>query len=215
MRGDANIAKQSGRRTLVNEDVLPTKPRAARDGVFVALLRGVNVGGKNMVSMRALKASFEKLGFEDVMTYINSGNIIFRSKDKDPRAIEKRLERMMSEDYGLPCRVVVRSSAEMAALVASLPKNWDGGSDWRYNVIFLRHTIDSKDVLRELNPNPDIEEVAYRPGTLLWAAQVKHLTRTTMLKLSSQKIYQDMTVRNLNTTKKLHELMSKMGQVEK
>lgn len=192
---------------------MPAKPRAGRDGVFVALLRGVNVGGKNMVSMGALKASFEKLGFEDVTTYINSGNIIFRSKDTDPRAIEKRLERMMSEDYGLPCRVVVRSSAEMAALVASLPKNWDGGNDWRYNVIFLRHTIDSKDVLRELNPKPDIEEVAYRPGTLLWAAHVKHMTRTTMVKLSSQKTYQDMTVRNLNTTRKLHEMMAKMAAI--
>jgi uncharacterized protein (DUF1697 family) len=189
------------------KDVVATK----RDGVFVALLRGVNVGGNNMVSMRALKGSFEKLGFEDVTTYINSGNIIFRSKEKDPRKIEKRLEHMMSEEYGLPCRVVVRSSAEMESLVASLPKTWDGSNDWRYNVIFLRHTIDSKDVLRELTPKPEIEEVVYRPGTLLWSAQVKHMTRTTMLKLSSQKIYQDMTVRNLNTTKKLHELMSRMA----
>jgi uncharacterized protein (DUF1697 family) len=190
------------------------KPRAARNGVFVALLRGVNVGGKNMVSMRALKDSFEKLGFADVTTYINSGNIIFRSADADARKIEKRLERMMAEEYGLPCRVVVRSSAEMARLVASLPKDWDGNKAWRYNVIFLRHSIDSADLIRDLKPKPDIEQVAYRPGTLLWAAQVAHVTATTMLKLSSQKVYQDMTVRNLNTTKKLHELMSKMAQPE-
>jgi uncharacterized protein (DUF1697 family) len=48
--------------------------------VYVALLRGINVGGNNMVPMKALKASFEKLGFRDVATYINSGNVVFRAE---------------------------------------------------------------------------------------------------------------------------------------
>ena len=62
--------------------------------VFVALLRGVNVGGKNMISMKSLKASFEELGFKDVSTYITSGNIIFRSKEGDARKLHALLQKM-------------------------------------------------------------------------------------------------------------------------
>lgn len=179
--------------------------------IGVALLRGINVGGNNMIKMSALKASFERLGFTNVATYINSGNVLFKTKTTDARQVEKKIERMLAGEYQLPCKVVVRSAGEMADLVKKLPKDWTGDKDRRYNVIFLRHTIDSKDILAGLKFKPDIENVTYLPGTLLWSAHVKDLTRTTMLKLSSHKMFQEMTVRNLNTTKKLHELMRKMS----
>jgi uncharacterized protein (DUF1697 family) len=179
---------------------------------FVALLRGVNVGGKNMISMTALKASFAKLGFREVTTYINSGNILFKTNERDPRKLETKIERLLSKEYQLGCRVVVRSVSEMANLVESLPKSWNGDARWRYNVIFLRHSIDSEQLLRGFAPKPDIEEVVYRPGALLWSAKVTDLTRSVMLKLATRKIYQDMTVRNLNTTKKLYELMRRMSE---
>lgn len=180
--------------------------------VFVALLRGVNVGGNNMISMSALKKSFEAMGFPHVSTYINSGNIIFTTKENDARKLEKKIEQLLSKDYQLDSRVVVRSLSEMEKLVESLPQNWTGDSGWRYNVIFLRHTIDSEKILDELVVKPDIEEVVYRPGTLLWSAQISELTRTNMLKLSSRKMYLDMTIRNLNTTRKLRELMKKVAE---
>jgi len=180
--------------------------------VFVALLRGVNVGGNNMISMSSLKKSFETLGFNDVLTYINSGNIIFKSKEADARKLETRIEKMLSKEYQLDSKVVLRSLPEMARLVQSLPRNWGGDSNWRYNVFFLRHTIDAEEILAEIEVKKDIEEVVYRPGTLLWSAEVSALTRTNMLKLSSRKMYQDMTIRNLNTTRKLHELMKKVAE---
>ena len=178
--------------------------------VFVALLRGVNVGGNNMISMRSLKQSFETMGFTDVLTYINSGNIIFKSKEDDARKLERKIEQVLSRDYQLDSKVVARSFSEMEKLVQSLPRTWTGDSDWRYNVIFLRHTIDSETILSELKFKKDVEEVFYHPGTLLWSAHVKDLNRTNMLKISSRKIYQDMTIRNLNTTRKLYELMKKV-----
>ena len=150
------------------------------------------------------------MGFTDVVTYINSGNIIFKSTQADVRKLESKLEQMLSKEYELESRVVLRSFAEMETLVKSLPRNWTGERDWRYNVIFLRHTIDSEKILAELEVKKDIEEVVYRPGALLWSAQVSELTRTNMLKLSSRKMYQDMTIRNLNTTRKLYELMKKV-----
>lgn len=177
--------------------------------IFVALLRGVNVGGNNMISMSELKKSFEALGFANVSTYINSGNIVFGSKESDARRLEKKIEQMLAREYELNSKVVLRSFSELETLVESLPRKWGEDSSWRYNVIFLRHTIDSEDILDELPANSDIEEVVYRPGTLLWSAQAESITQTKMNKLSSRKKFQDMTVRNLNTTKKLYELMKK------
>jgi len=178
--------------------------------VFVALLRGVNVGGNNMISMTSLKKSFEMMGFTGVLTYINSGNIIFKSKETDARKLERNIEQMLAKEYQLDSKVVVRTLSEMEKLVQSLPRTWTGDSNWRYNVIFLRHSIDSEKILAELEVKKDIEEVVYRPGTLLWSAQVSDLNRTNMLKLSSRKMYQDMTIRNVNTTRKLYELMKKL-----
>jgi uncharacterized protein (DUF1697 family) len=179
--------------------------------VYVALLRGINVGGNNMIRMSALKASVERLGFDDVSTYINSGNILFRTKITDARKLETTIERMLVDEYTLASKVVIRSAAEMAGLVKKLPKDWTGDKEWRYNVIFLRHTIDSKDIVASLKWKPDVEQVSYVPGTLLWCARVKDVNKTAMQKLSSQKVFQEMTVRNLNTTRKLHELMQEMG----
>jgi uncharacterized protein (DUF1697 family) len=177
--------------------------------VFVALLRGVNVGGNNMISMKSLKASFETMGFTNVSTYINSGNIIFQSKEDDPRKLEKKIEQMLSSEYQLESKVVLRSLSEMEKLVKALPQNWGDDSDWRFNVIFLRHSIDSEKILDELPANSDIEEVLYRPGTLLWSVQASEANRSKFVKLSSRKNFKDMTVRNLNTTRKLYELMKK------
>jgi len=191
---------------------MPKEPK--RSSLFVCLLRGINVGGNNIISMSSLKNSFERMGFTDVTTYINSGNIIFRAKDSDARKLEETIERMLEREYQLGCKVVVRSVAEMAALVKSLPKTWNGDERWKYNVIFLRHSIDAKDIVDRLNAKPDIEEVVYRPGTLLWSVKVSDVSRTAMQKLPGQKIFQDMTVRNLNTTKKIYELMKSKDQDE-
>ena len=179
--------------------------------VFVALLRGVNVGGKNMISMSSLKESFEQLGFTGVATYINSGNIIFNSKEADARKLESKIEQMLLKDYELDSKVVVRSFSEMEKLVQSLPQNWEGDSEWRYNVVFLRHSIDSEEILADVEFKKDIEQILYRPGALLWSVKVSEVKRTNWVKLPSKKINKDMTVRNPNTTRKLYELMKKVA----
>ncbi|HSE31886.1 MAG TPA: DUF1697 domain-containing protein [Pyrinomonadaceae bacterium] len=186
---------------------------APEKSIFVALLRGVNVGGNNMISMSSLKASFEKLGFKDVSTYINSGNILFRSKETDARKLEKNIEQMLSKEYKLDSKVVVKSYSEMAKLFGNMPKNWDGNKDYRFNVMFLRHTVDSEDIVKGLEPNQDIEEVVvYRPGALLWSSRLCDMNQTSMAKLGNKKPFQEVTVRNLNTTLKLYELMKKLAE---
>ena len=189
----------------------PTKTPAASKSslnIFVALLRGVNVGGNNMINMKALKESFETIGFTEVSTYINSGNVIFKTKEADARKLERKIEQMLSKDFQLDSKVVVRSVAEMEQLVKGLPANWND-SRWRYYVIFLRHSIDSEKILEDLPANHDVEEIAYRPGTLLWSTLISEATRSKIQKLLSRKISKEITIRNLNTTKKLYELMNK------
>jgi uncharacterized protein (DUF1697 family) len=190
------------------------KQKARTPRVFVALLRGVNVGGKNNLSMSALKTNLSKAGFEDVTTYINSGNVIFTSSEADPRKLETKIERLLATGHKLECKVVVRSLSEMEKLVESLPASWKGDEEWAHNVLFLRHSIDSKEVLKDLAPKPDIEKVLYRPGAVLWSARRSDIKQSTMNKLSSRKIFQEMTVRNPNTTRKLYDLMRGMADIE-
>jgi uncharacterized protein (DUF1697 family) len=188
------------------------KPKAKRRNIFVALLRGVNVGGKNNLSMSALKANLISAGFQNVTTYINSGNVIFTSSETDPRKLETKIEQLLARGHKLECKVVVRDLSEMKKLVESLPASWQGDEEWAHNVMFLRHSIDSREVLKELPPKPDIERVVYRSGAVLWSARRSDIKRSTMNKLSSRKVFQDMTVRNPNTTRKLYELMKEMAE---
>ena len=160
-------------------------------------------------SKRALKGS----GFTGVSTYINSGNIIFQVKENDQRKLETKIEKMLLKDYQLDSKVVVRSFDEMETLLKNLPPSWNDDSNWRYNVIFLRHTIDSEKFLADLPANTDTEQVIYHPGAFLWSTQVTELNRSNIGKLLSRKIFQDTTVRNLNTTKKLYELMKKAAEI--
>jgi uncharacterized protein (DUF1697 family) len=176
---------------------------------YAALLRGINVGGNNMVAMKALKERFERLGFQDVVTYINSGNVVFRSPEASARAIEQMVDDLLQRHFGVPGRTVVRTQPEMARLVKTIASTWEIDPAWRYNVVFLRHSIDSPKVLDGIDLQPDIERVVYCPGTLLWSARASTVTRTAMLKLVSRPIYRDMTVRNVNTTRKVYELMNR------
>lgn len=175
---------------------------------YVAFLRGINVGGVNLVRMADLKASFEKLGFGDVRTFLNTGNILFRSDVTDSRKLERTIEAAIAPHFSEPIRAMVRSGKEMADLIARLPKSWQDSSDKRCNVIFLYHTIDAPKLIEQFHPKPDIEELHYAPGALLWSAQLATLTKSTMLKLAVSPLYQDMTLRRLSTVRKLHQLLS-------
>ena len=178
--------------------------------MFVALLRGVNVGGQNSVSMAALKESFARLGLKDVRTFINSGNVLFRSSAADARTLERRIDRILADEHGLASKAVVRSEAEMARLVKTIAGTWKPKAQWKYNVMFLRHTVDSPRVLDGIALKPDIERAVYCPGTLLWSASLSGFSRTAMKKLVGHPLYQEMTVRGVNTTRKILDLMRQM-----
>jgi uncharacterized protein (DUF1697 family) len=175
--------------------------------VYVALLRGINVGGNNMVSMKSLKENFERLGFQNVRTYINSGNIVFSTPGTDPLALEERIDRMLEQKYRIKGRTVVRTRRDVAAVVRALNKEDMSDPEWRCNVIFLRNTIDPRKALKRIDLEAEIERVVCCPGTWVWFASVRDLPRSAMMKLGRTPLYQEMTVRNVNTTRAILALM--------
>lgn len=175
--------------------------------IYVALLRGINVGGNNRVEMAQLRKILENLGYHDVSTYINSGNAFFRTAGLSHREIERTIEKELLKEFGLALHVVVRSLPDIQQLIKSIPSSWNEDSKKKFNIIFLRHNIDNVDILNNFSPKKGIEEVSYSPGTLLWEANTSDLTKTEMIKLAKSGLYKDMTIRNLNTTKKIHEIM--------
>ena len=156
-----------------------------RETVYVALLRGINVGGNNMVAMKALKESFERLGFHNVRTYINSGNVVFTTADGDPIGLEERIDRMLKEEYGLKGGTVVRSRRDIARVVKALDKEDTSNPDWRCSVVFLRNTVDPKRTLKTIPLQPDSERVVCCPGTWLWTVREGDFNRSAMLKLGA------------------------------
>ena len=176
---------------------------------YVALLRGINVGGRTLVKMADLKACFEDLRFAEVSTYIASGNVLFESDEDDAAALATTIEAAIEQRFELPVKVVVLDQKAYARIVKAIPKPWIGDGALRANVAFLRRGTDAKQVVRELEPDAAIEEVKAVDGAILWATRRDSLNRSVMRKLIGGAAYKEQTVRNLNTTLKLHELLGR------
>lgn len=149
-------------------------------GRFVVLLRGVNLAGRNRVSMPALREALEEAGFEDVRTYVQSGNVVLSSSVK-PETVRRKVEEVIAECFGLEIAVVVRTRAELAAVVKRNPLGKVATEPKRYQVAFLSAKLPAN-VVRELEEVAAAEEqvvvagrevYAWHPGTIarskLWA----------------------------------------------
>lgn len=180
--------------------------------IYVALLRGVNVGGKNRVKMTTLATGLHQAGLSDVTTYINSGNVIFRYPKDSNEKIEKLIERVIEQIFDLKIKLVVQDINKIEQIVNSIPDSWAHDSTKKCNVIFLHSSIDNPNITQKLVIKPEIEELHYCPGALFWAAKTSDLTKSNMIKLSQHQMYQNMTVRNLNTTQKIYQIMSDLAK---
>ena len=105
--------------------------------IFTALLRGINVGGNNKVDMKKLKTSFESLGFEQIVTYINSGNVIFKTDRADIKDITTEIEAKIFADFGFKIKVLVREKADLKGICENVPKSWINDTIMKCDVLFL------------------------------------------------------------------------------
>ncbi|HSJ83592.1 MAG TPA: DUF1697 domain-containing protein [Acidimicrobiia bacterium] len=175
---------------------------------YVALLRGINVGGKNSIKMPALKECFQANGFEDVSTYIQSGNVIFSAAGAGAGELASRIEAMLASTFDLPLRVVLRSRAQMRTVVNRAPDGF--GSDparHRYDVIFLRPPLTAERAMKSVSTKPGVDQARPGTGVLYFSRLISKATQSHMSRIIGLPVYQDMTIRNWNTTSKLLALL--------
>jgi len=176
--------------------------------ICVALLRGINVGGRNKVEMSRLKLTFERLGFTGVVTYITSGNVVFRCATTPSTQLCAVIEAAIAADFGLAVPVVVRDRSSIEALCARVPPSWVDSATMRTYVMFLWDSHDRPDVLDPFPVRPDLETVEYLSGAIVWNIERRNLSRSGLAKLTAAELYPYLTIRNINTVRKLAGLMS-------
>ena len=175
---------------------------------YVALLRGINVGGNNKVEMAKLKKCCEAVSFSDVRTYINSGNVIFKSNESDQEKLASTIERAIKKDFGLSIPVVIRDYANIKKLANKIPSDWTNDTEQKTDVLFLWEEFASKKTLDLIKTNPAVDTLVYIDGAIVWHIDKKDYTKSKMKDFIGTSVYKGMTARNVNTLRKLHELMS-------
>ncbi|MGH3114356.1 MAG: DUF1697 domain-containing protein [Gaiellaceae bacterium] len=104
---------------------------------FVALLRGVNLAGRNKVPMPELRSALESLGLENVVTYIQSGNVVFRTRGDRAPQLAGRIERQIAGAFGIDVVVILRTPAELAGIARGNPFLRRGADPSKLHVLFL------------------------------------------------------------------------------
>ena len=181
--------------------------------IYVALLRGINVGGKNKIDMKLLKETFVRIGMESVITYINSGNVIFIDMKHTKSEITTFLKEAIFRDFQLKIKVLVRSINDFENMMKILPESWKNDKSMRSDVLFLWEEIDRETLLAELKIKPQIDTVMYVSGAILWAVDKENITKSGLQKLVATSLYKNMTVRNVNTTRKIYEIMKGLYEI--
>lgn len=179
--------------------------------LYVALLRGINVGGSNLIRMSALKSCFEAQGLCDVSTYIQSGNVLFTAGRSNPHALTGQIEKALSKTFSYSARVVLRSFEEMKAIVDGAPKGFGGRPGaYRYDLVFLRHSLTAGEAMKSVTPKPGVDRVFAGDGVLYCSRLISKAAQSRLSRIAGTPAYQDITVRNWNTTVKLFDLMSRI-----
>lgn len=173
---------------------------------YVALLRGVNVGAKARVDMAALRQLFEALGCAKVTTYINSGNVLFSDK-RTPHALQPIIEAALQTRFGLHISVVLRSRSSLLTLAAQIPTDWTNDVRAKTDILFVSDSLNVRDVLATLGSKPAIESVIVADGALVWHVSRQNASKSSALKLVGSAHYANVTIRNVNTVRKLVELL--------
>lgn len=185
----------------------------ARD-VYVGLLRGINVGGKNIIRMADLRAAFEDAGYAAVSSYIQSGNVLFES-DRPPTVLERDIETMLESRFGLSLVVVVRSHRQFRDMVDQAPDGFGTTPDVHHSdVIFLKAPLSSREVLRAVDLRDGVDRAWPGAGVVYFSRLSERLSQSRMSRIGRTPHYQSMTIRNWRTTTRLLSLLNERGACE-
>ena len=171
---------------------------------YIALLRGINVGGNNIIKMADLKACFERMGFSDVVTYIQSGNVAFGTSETDEEVILKEIEKQLNIIFNYHSPVVVLSQQHIFSVVKNAPTSFGTEpTKYKYDVLFLKSPLVATTAINDIVFN---EGVDTGDGVLYFSRLISGDSKSYLGKVVKLPIYKQMTIRNWNTTSKLVDL---------
>jgi uncharacterized protein (DUF1697 family) len=178
---------------------------------YVVLLRGINVGGKNIVAMASLKKCLKELGFSNVSTYIASGNVILES-DKPADEINALLEEALPKSFKLDddlIKVLVLTHNQLQAVIDNKPEGFgEQPEKYHSDAIFLMG-IDSALAIPLFNPRYGVDKVWPGDGVIYSQRLSSQRTKSRLSKVMATPAYKSMTIRSWSTTTKLLEILNK------
>lgn len=178
------------------------------DTTDVALLRGIDVGGKNRILMAHLVACFESAGYECVRTFIQSGNVLFRARPGGHAELTHGIEQMLADPFGYHAAIALRDQAELGAVVDAVPPGFGGEPDrYRYDVLFLMPTLKPAEVPSALTMKDGVDAAWAEPGVVYHSRLTARASQSRMSRLVSHPVYRHITIRNWNTTTRLLSMM--------
>jgi uncharacterized protein (DUF1697 family) len=177
--------------------------------VYLALLRGINVGGRNPIGMASLKACLESAGFTRVATLIQSGNVVLCAARQSTRSLAKQIENALESEIGLRPPVLVVSHERMRQVLAAAPAGWKRGTDLRRNIAFLFPPLSAATAATEVELRPGVDEVATGNGVLYLTTPIRDIGRSKLARIVSRPIYQQLTIRTFGTCEKILALMER------
>ena len=176
---------------------------------YLVLLRGINVGGRNKVSMATLRELLESHGHTNVSTYIASGNVLL-SSDQSAAAIKRELEAALPTTFKLDSESIsvhVLTLAQLRAVIRNRPKGF-GAQPGKFHsdAIFLID-IDAKTAMKVFDPRPEVDEVWPGKGVIYSQRLSAQRTKSRLSKIVGTPAYRSMTIRSWQTTLALLERM--------
>lgn len=176
---------------------------------FIALLRGINVGGNSKVAMSDLRVCFEEQGFTAVSTYINSGNVLFTSREKEIVALVQQCETAIEKKFGFPVVVTVLAAGDLKAAFAKVPTWWASGDpkQFRSEVLFVIPPTTAQEVLTEIEKKATTVDKFFVYGQVIfWTLPRVSYNKSIVPKIIGTPIYRRITIRSSTTAKKLLQL---------
>ena len=175
---------------------------------YVALLRGINISGKNKITMSDLKSEFTTLGYKKVITYLNSGNVIFESDIEDKNTIRKNLQIMIKDRFEIDIPIYIITSQELEELISYSPDWWGKGNKEIYdNIIFIIPPTTYNEVFDTIGSPNKYEKIQEYRNNIFWSFDLKNYRKTNWWsKTASTEISDKITIRTANTMKKVLEI---------
>jgi uncharacterized protein (DUF1697 family) len=174
---------------------------------YLALLRGINVGGNNIIKMSDLILAVEKIGFRNVVTYIQSGNIIFESDITNVSEIENRLKAALAKSFDYRSRLIIKSHEQMKQIIKEVPDEWRKSTNLRCYIAFISEMLRPESLVPQIEVNPSVDSLKPGPGVLYMTTLLSGLTRSRFSKIITNEFYKEITIRNYNTAGKILSLM--------